>query len=231
MFNKILKILSLDKTGFTLWMISLGAVVGAFFFTSGNDFLSLLGTIIGVTSLIYLAKGYVIGQVLIIIFSLFYAVVSYKNQYYGEMITYLFMTAPMAFIALIQWMKNPYGETNEVKVRSKLTTGHTIFLIISSILVTAIFYFILKVLGNASLLVSTLSITTSYVAAYLTAARVPYYALGYALNDVVLIILWVAASIKSSENIPLLVNFSVFLMNDLYGFISCKKMEKRQKNI
>ena len=43
-----------------------------------------------------------------IVFSLLYGVVSFTFAYYGEMITYLGMTAPMALFALISWMRNPY---------------------------------------------------------------------------------------------------------------------------
>ena len=54
-----------------------------------------------------------------IIFSLLYGIISYSFSYYGEMITYLGMTLPMAIIALISWLKNPYkGKKSEVKINS-----------------------------------------------------------------------------------------------------------------
>ena len=43
------------------------------------------------------------------------------------------------------------------------------------------FYFILRALGTANLLVSTASVATSFLAAMLAACRNPYYALVYAL--------------------------------------------------
>ena len=55
--------------------------------------------------------------------------------------------------------------------------------------------------------------------------RSSYYALGYAANDVVLIALWVLASLKDPVYIPVTVNFSIFLVNDLYGFVSWRKRE------
>ena len=44
------------------------------------------------------------------LFSLMYGVISYTFAYYGEMITYLGMTMPMAVFALISWVRNPYNE-------------------------------------------------------------------------------------------------------------------------
>ena len=143
------------------------------------------------------------------------------------MITYLCITTPIAVVALIQWIKHPYKSTNEVEI-SKINKKHILIMSITAILITTVFYFILQAFGNATLIVSTISITTSYVAAYLTAVRSPYYAFGYAANDLVLIILWIIASIKEISNIPMIACFTMFLINDLYGFYNWKKMEKRQ---
>ena len=228
MKKHIFSVYPLKKREIILWLLSVSVIITTTLLLQSNDYLSLAASLIGVTALIYLAKGFAIGQILIIIFAVFYGWISFSNRYYGEMITYLCMTTPMALLALIQWVRNPYKDTNEVKVRGNLNKKHYIILITSCVTVTISFYFILKALGNASLLVSTISITTSYVAAYLTAVRSPYYAIWYALNDAVLITLWIIASFENSENILIVANFTVFLVNDMYGFISWKKMEQRQ---
>ena len=97
-----------------------------------------------------------------------------------------------------------------------------------TVIVTAAFYFILGALGTANLIVSTISVTTSFLAASLLMFRSSYYAIAYAANDVVLIILWVLASIDDPSYIPMVVNFAAFLANDLYGFLSWKAREKKQ---
>ena len=228
--KKIFSLFSgLNKFELMLWFASATAIIISFLITNSSDYLSLVGSLIGVTALIFLAKGYVIGQILIILFSVFYGIVSFYTRYYGEMITYLCMTAPMAVVALIQWVKNPFNGTKEVKV-SNVSKSHIVIMSISCMIVTALFYYILKAMGNASLVVSTISISTSYIAAYLTALRSPYYAIGYACNDVVLIALWVMASIKNPDSIPMVSCFITFLINDLYGFYSWKKMERKQKS-
>ena len=75
---------------------------------------------------------------------------------------------------------------------------------------------------------STISVVTSFFAASLTMLRSSYYALGYASNDIVLIILWILASIKDPGYIPVVVNFLIFFLNDMYGFICWKKRETAQ---
>ena len=80
-----------------LWLVSVGAIASAGAL-AGGDPLSVLASLVGVTSLLFVAKGYVCGQILMVIFSVMYGVISLVFRYYGEMITYLGMTAPMAVV-------------------------------------------------------------------------------------------------------------------------------------
>lgn len=94
--------------------------------------------------------------------------------------------------------------------------------------VTGIFYFVLKALGTANLAPSTISVTTSFLAVYLTYKRSPYYALAYAANDIVLIVLWMLASLENRSYISVVVCFGAFFFNDLYGFVNWQRLRNRQ---
>ena len=211
-----------------LWCASVLMITVSFIIFDRSNFLTLAASIIGVTSLIFIAKGNPIGQIMMIIFSLFYGWISFSYAYYGEIFTYLGMTLPMAAMTLVSWLKHPYeGKKSEVKV-SSLSKGKKIIMVILTVVVTAAFYFILKYFNTANLIPSTISVTTSFVAAYLTFCRSPYYALAYACNDIVLIVLWVMASINEPKYISVVVCFIAFLFNDLYGFFNWNKMKRRQ---
>ena len=218
---------TLTRFEWGLWLTSVAVVAGTYIGFQSGDVMSLIASLIGVTALIFVAKGHVLGQVLTIVFAVFYGVISVAVRYYGEAITYLCMTAPMAAVALVTWLRNPYEDSAEVAVR-RLTGKHWGLLILLTALTTAAFYFILRAMGNAALAVSTLSITTSFLASALTAMRSPYYALAYAANDLVLIVLWVIASLADVSSVPMVACFVMFFANDVYGFISWKRMEKRQ---
>lgn len=203
-------------------------ILASFMIFDRENYLTLTASIVGLTSLIFNAKGNPVGQVLMILFSILYGIISFSFSYYGEMITYLGMTAPMAAIALISWLKNPYnGNKAEVKINC-IGGREAVFCAFLSVAVTFVFYFILKKFNTNSLLISTLSVTTSFAAAYLTFRRSPYFALAYASNDIVLIVLWIIASISDISYFSVIICFSVFLVNDLYGFINWSKMKKRQ---
>lgn len=211
-----------------LWLISLIIVTASFLLAPVKDLMSLTASLIGVTALIFIAKGYVLGQILTVVFAVFYGIISVMFKYYGEMITYLFMTTPMAIVSAVEWYKNPYLNSKEVRVSSVTKRQITIMLLLTAV-VTVIFYFVLKALDTANLIISTISITTSFLASYLTYLRSPYYALAYGANDIVLIALWILASIKDTSYIPMIFCFLMFLFNDIYGFVSWQKMKARQR--
>ena len=218
----------MTRSEWGLWGLSLAVVTFSFLLSGTADVLSLIASLIGVTALIFVAKGHPLGQLLTIVFAVFYGVISFGARYYGEMITYLGMTAPMAALALVTWLRNPYRDSAEVAVRRMKGRDVAVMLLLTAI-TTAVFYFILRALGNAALLVSTLSVTTSFLASYLTAMRSPYYALCYAMNDLVLIVLWVISAQNDPAGWAMVACFSMFFLNDMYGFVNWRRMEKRQQ--
>lgn len=216
------------KSELMLWSISVVAIVISFLIFDRHNYLTLAASLIGVTSLIFNAKGNPFGQFLMVIFSMLYGIISYSFAYYGEMITYLGMTMPMAIFALISWLKNPYeGKKSEVKV-NVISKKENVFMWCAALVVTVVFYYILDFFNTANLIPSTLSVTTSFVAVYLTFRRSSWFAVAYAANDIVLIILWTLASLYDVKYISVLVCFSAFFINDIYGFINWQRMKKRQ---
>lgn len=157
------KVLNLKEI--ILWIISLVVVISSYLLSGQYQLITILAPIVGVTCLIFVAKGHILGQILTVVFSILYAIVSFQFHYYGEMITYLCMTLPIA---------------------------------------------------------------TSFLAAALMFLRNPYYAIAYMLNDIVLIVLWSLASIDNISYLPMIFCFTMFLINDLYGFYCWKKMQKDQ---
>lgn len=231
LFHKLKsKLAYFTKGEIALWSISVTLIAVSFFMFDKGNYLTLAASLVGVTSLIFSAKGNPIGQFLIVIFSLLYGIISYTFTYYGEMITYLGMTAPMAVFALISWLRNPYnGNKAEVKV-NRLKLNEIIFMILLTIIITFIFYYILAAFHTANLVPSTLSVTTSFLAVYLTFRRSVFFAAAYAANDIVLIIMWVLAAFSDISYLSVVICFIVFLANDIYGFINWSKMQKNQES-
>ena len=217
-----------SKGELTLWGSSTGLILISFFLFDRVNFMTLAASLIGTTSLIFNAKGNPVGQALMVVFSLLYGVISYTFSYFGEMITYLGMTGPMALFALISWLRNPYNGNHAEVAVNRLENKELVLMYVLTAVVTFGFYFILDHFDTANIVPSTLSVTTSFIAVYLTFRRSPYFALAYAANDVVLIVLWTLAAVEDISYLSVIICFVMFLINDLYGFVSWKRMEKRQ---
>lgn len=212
----------------SLWCASVLLIVVTFCAFDRVQYLTLAASLIGVTSLLFNAKANPVGQFLTVVFSLIYGAISYNFAYYGEMLTYIGMTMPMALFALFAWLKNPYnGNRAEVTV-NRLAKVEWLVIALATAAITLLFYFVLKAFGTANLLPSTLSVATSFVAVTLTFRRSPYYALAYAANDIVLVVLWVLAAAQDISYLSVVACFVAFLANDIYGYRNWKKIQARQ---
>lgn len=219
-----LPFINFTKKEWLLWVLSIIIVLGSNLLSPEFSILILMAALVGVTSLVFAAKGNVWAQILMIVFSILYGVISFRFRYWGEMITYLGMTLPMAVWSAIVWFRNPSEKAGEVKI-SFMTRKKWILLLTLSVFVTLLFMVLLKYFDTPNLFFSTLSITTSFLAASLTILRSSYFALFYAANDLVLIVLWIMATLENPIYFPVIINFVIFFINDVYGFVSWKRRE------
>ena len=214
-----------------LWLGSIITVVIFFIVLKNPEWLYLVTTITGITSLIFLSKGNLVGLILSTIFSVFYVIVAINYRYYSEIITYSFMTLPITILSLIQWIKNPFkGNKSEVQV-ARLEKETYVNIVVAGAAISIIFYFVLTWLNTPNLIFSTISIFTSFVASYLSLKRSPFYALAYAANDIVLIVLWALATVKDLSYLAIVICFASFFANDIYGFFNWNRMLKRQSEV
>ena len=212
-----------------LWSASVLLILTSFFLFDRVNYMTLFSSLLAVTAIVFVAKGDPLGQFLFIFFEIFYALISLSYAYYGETITYLCMSLPMSVLAVISWLRNPYqGNKKEVTV-NRIGKKEVFLMLLADAAVSVVFYFILGWLGTSNLWVSTFSISTSFAAAYLTLRRSPFFAFGYAINDIVLVVLWTLAAVDDTKYISVAVCFAAFFSNDVYSFINWRRMEKKQK--
>lgn len=218
------------KFEIALWGTSIACIIAGFVVFEGSSFLTLIASLVGVSAILIYSKGNPLGQLLMVIFSVLYGIISFSSHYYGEMVTYLGMTGPMAAFAFVSWLRHPYnGDRSQVEVNEIKRPEYGLLMFLT-IIVTIVFYYTLAFFNTASLLLSTLSVSTSFVAVYLTWRRSKYFSLAYACNDIVLIVLWIIASMDSSRYVSVIICFIAFLANDIYAFINFSKLALSQKS-
>ncbi len=213
-----------------LWGSSVLAIFAAFFWSGEFYPLTLVAALLGVTALLFLAKGNVLGQFLTIAFSLLYALVSLRFRYWGELLTYLGMSLPAAAFACVSWLKHPSKQGKREVAVGRMTTRKWIAVSGLALAVTLLFFFLLRALDTPNLGLSTLSVTTSCFAAALVFLRSRAYAIAYACNDLVLVCLWTLACLQSLSYLPMVVCFLVFFVNDGYAFFHWKRLAERQSH-
>ena len=217
-----------NKKELAAWVLSLSLIMLSQLLLGNTEWAFMAVSMVGISALIYTAKGHVMGPLIMILFSITYSLISLSFGYYGEAITYGGMTLPMSILALIAWVKHPSSEKNQVKT-AVLTKREWLICGLYSIIVTTILGAVLYLFDTPNLVLSTISVTTSFVAVYLTYKRSQYYAVAYALNDLILIGLWVYASTTHEAYIPLVVCFSLFLIYDIYGYIAWNKRSNKNQ--
>lgn len=218
----MLKKLSINEL--LLWVSSISIIVASNLVIADTDIILTFTSCIGVSALIWIAKRNLIGQVLQLLFCILYGIISLRNMYYGEFITYVFMTGPSALITLIIWSLNNAEDGVDVKVTS-LNTVVSIGII--ALIGTYIMHYILVYFNTASIILSTISITTSIFAALLMMYRSKFYAIAYAANDIVLICIWGLLAIEDIQYISMVFCFIIFLINDIYGYMNWQLAEKQ----
>lgn len=130
---------------------------------------------------------------------------------------------PLHITTIISWLKNKSNKDSNVVSVNKLNRKEYMVLGLVTVLVTFMFFYILKLLDTNELMISTISL-----ASYLMLRRSSNYASAFVINDVISITLWGIACVNDIALLPMVVTFSVFFVNDIYGFISWKKREKVQ---
>ena len=78
MKNTLKSFLSLGKGELCLWGGSVLLVLLSFFLFDRTGYLTLISSLVGVTSLIFNAKGNPVGPILMVLFSIFYGVISFS---------------------------------------------------------------------------------------------------------------------------------------------------------
>jgi nicotinamide mononucleotide transporter PnuC len=209
-----------------MWLGGILIILIGFLLGEDKNYLSLLSSILGISCIIFNAKGNVWGQVIAIGFALTYGTLAYTKAYYGEMIIYFALMLPIHIASIVTWVKNKNGNAkgNEVKINS-LSKREYVIASVAGCALTVGFYFLLKVLKTDNLIVSTISLISSLAAAYLMLRRCEYFAICF-----VVIVLW---SLKLSTDgisvLPSVLSFIIFLLNDSYSFINWKRIKKRQR--
>ncbi len=198
----------------------------------GNVF-AILTSLIGVVAVFLNAKGNIVGLILLIIQGLFYAIISFKNALYGEVIIYIGLVMPLKLFGLFQWIKNRSKEDRFVVNINKLGYKEILLSLLGSGLIFVGGYFLLKAFNTASLVLSTISVVTCILETYYNLRREKLACVVAVINNLVVIFMWLNTAIQTGDLtvLPIMVCSFINSISNTYGFFVWKKLYKKQNII
>lgn len=213
--------------------ISVIIILGVVFHSSA---LVVFSSLFGVSAVFFIAKGKLVGNVLGIIQSVLYIVISYFNNFFGEVIICLAITIPIYIITIISWLKNQNKKDNVVKVNKSLSLKEWVVALLILTVLSIGVYFLLDAFNTANLLVSVMSVVSCMMAGYLVVRRSEYNFVFYIINNIVCICLWLTLVIKGAEvgYIATVVQYFIFLTLNVFGvynWIKIKKIQNLRKKV
>ncbi len=213
-----------DWTAFeTIWLIASTMIMVSISIITKDGIISLISGITGIISVVLCAKGKIENYFFGLIAAITYGYICYTFQIYGE-VMYNIAMVPMIIIGFISWKKNMTNDNKEVKARN-LTTNGWIILITVTIFSIIIYNLILKYLGGSFTIIDASSTVLSTIATVLMLARYSEQWLMWILVNIVSVILWILSAMKGGDgSITLLIMWSAYLLNSIYGYINWRKM-------
>lgn len=188
-----------------------------------------LYTITYLTTAILMSKGKVESYFIGFISVFFYGIVSYNQDYYGELLITIFLTFPIMIIGIVSWLKHQ-DKDEDVVIISSLPKKEIIIAFASQLVLFWGYYYLLKAFNTDLLIISSLSVVTSVLASYFEARRSEISLFCYIANDLIIITLWLIPIINGNTSlISVLIGPILLLVNDIYGSYNWRKLKKSQK--
>lgn len=205
------------------WLIISSILIVSLSLYSKDSGVAIFSSLSGIISVVLCAKGKIENYIFGLFNAITYAYLCYQGHIYGE-VMYNILMVPMIIIGFISWKKNMSETKDEVKTRNLSIKGWIVLIVISILSVIA-YSTILKIIGGRFALVDATSTTLSIIATVLMLMRYSEQWLLWVAVNIVSVLLWfMALKSGTSGSITLLVMWSAYLFNSVYGYINWRKM-------
>lgn len=224
-----------DWTRFELgWLLIFTMINIYLFFAWEDSLIGLISSISGMLCVVLVAKGKISNYYFGIVQTATYAYISYTYGLYGEVMLNGLFYLPVQFIGIYLWSKHKtaHGVKGEdVAVKSLTKTGW-VYTMISVMVFTVIYGFFLKYLGGNNIWTDSATTVLSVIAQILMLKRFTEQWILWIAVNVLSIILWISALVSQGGNdFAMLVMWSAFLVNSVYGYFNWRKLQMKQREV
>jgi len=214
-----------------IWLFAFTAVNIWLFFVWHDSWIGLTASLTGMICVILVAKGKISNYYFGFVNIVAYAYVAYQNKYYGDFMLNAYFYFPMQFVGLYFWIKhrNKQKTKDDVSVNYLGLKEKISWFMVSVAAIFVYGLYLQHITGRLPFVDSTTTIL-SIVATILMTRRVTEQWLLWIVVDVVSIYMWVYRIIQGSSDISMIVMWTAFLVNAVYGYYNWRKLEKEAKN-
>ena len=213
------------------WLLIFSLVNIYLFFAWKDSIIGLIASLTGMICVVLVAKGRISNYYFGIINVILYAYISFQNKYFGEVMLNFFYFLPMQFIGLYFWKKHSDKSKtrDDVKIKFLSLKSRLNWLLIS---VFGVFFYglFLKYLGGTLPFIDSTSTILSIIAMILMVKRVIEQWILWIAIDVVSIFMWFYILAQGGNEISMLIMWSAFLVNAIYGLYNWNKIAKNDTN-
>lgn len=214
-----------------LWLALFTVIMVYLFFAFKDSTLGLISSLTGMLCVVLAAKGKISTYYFGMVQTSTYAYISYGYGLYGEAMLNALFYFPIQFIGLYMWSRHKTGDsvTGEDVVVKRLSRRGWVKLVSVAVLGSVIYAMLLYYIGGKQVGLDSAAVVLSMIAQVLMLNRyVEQWALWITVN-VLSIALWTVTLIRTGGNdYNMVVMWSAFLANSIYGYTNWVKLSKAQ---
>ena len=216
-----------------VWLLIFTGINIYLYFAWDDTLLGLISSLTGMLCVVLVAKGKISNYYFGIIQTSTYAYIAFTYGLYGEAMLNGLFYFPVQFIGLYLWHRNTIknkdtvqGEDVAVKMMTKSSWLYTVIAIVIG---TVLYAILLQTIGGRSVGLDSATNVLSVTAQILMLKRFAEQWLFWILVNILSIALWVITLDATAGNdYTLVVMWSAFLVNSIYGYYNWRKMAKKQ---
>ncbi|MDO4925049.1 MAG: nicotinamide riboside transporter PnuC [Turicibacter sp.] len=199
----------------TLTMLTLSIVWG-------DSPMALISGITGIISVVLCAKGKISTYAFACVNVGLYAIIAYQNRLFGEVMLNGFYYLPMNIVGFYMWRKQKDDEGTVIARR--LTAKQIILLVIGLLIAITAYWRVLVALGGNLQLIDSITTVLSIVAFLLQIGRFMEQWILWMIINVFSITMWSLLLGTPEGSVTMIIMFSAYLINGVYGFRNWLKL-------
>lgn len=216
-----------------VWLVTFTVINSWLFFAWEDTTLGLISSMTGMLCVILIAKGKISNFFFGMVQTSTYAYISYSYGLYGEAMLNGLFYFPMQFIGLYMWNKNKALQKvkDEDIVIKRLTKKGWGVLVVSVVMGAFIYMELLFYINAQQVRIDSFAVVMSVAAQILMTLRFAEQWIMWVLVNMLSIVLWIVTLTQSDGNdYTMLVMWTAFLVNSIYGWYNWEKLAKQSQH-